>query len=104
MDGSPNALLDRELLEMVLFLDLPRRHTKPMTPASMHRFGGFADAIAAPAGELDAVPGFGDAGVTALKVLEAVEAATAAVLGIVVHELLVVGRRRHAPIRREGLL
>lgn len=101
MDGGPNAPLDRELLEMALFLDLPRRHTMLIKPASMHRFGGFANATAAPAGELDAVPGFGDAGVTALK---AVEAATAAVLGIVVHELLAIGRRRHASIRREGLL
>lgn len=62
---------------------------------------GGPNAIAAPAGGLEAAPVIGDAGVTALK---AVEAAAAAVFGTVVHELLVVGRGRHASIRREGLL
>ena len=56
---------------MVLFLALPRRETKPMAHALMRRFGGFADAVAEPAGELDAVPGLGDAGVAALKAVEA---------------------------------
>jgi DNA repair protein RadC len=71
VEGGPAALLDHELLEIVLFLALPRRDTKPMAHALMRRFGGFADAIAAPAAELDAVPGLGNSGVAALKAVEA---------------------------------
>jgi DNA repair protein RadC len=37
----------------------------------MRRFGGFADAIAAPPAHLDAVPGLGEAGMAALKAVEA---------------------------------
>ena len=71
MNGGPAALLDHELLETALFLAPPRRDTKPMAHALMRRFGGFADAIAAPPAELDAVPGLGEAGVAALKAVEA---------------------------------
>jgi DNA repair protein RadC len=71
VDGGPAALLDHELLEAVLFLALPRRDTKPMAHALMRRFGGFADAIAAPPVELGAVPGLGEAGVAVLKAVEA---------------------------------
>ena len=71
VDGGPAALLDHELLEIVLFLALPRRDTKPIAHALMRRFGGLADAVAAPAAELDAVPGLGGSGVAALKAVEA---------------------------------
>ena len=71
MAGGPNALLDHELLEVVLFLALPRRDTNPMAQALMRRFGGFAEAVAAPPCELDAVPGLGEAGTAALKAVEA---------------------------------
>jgi DNA repair protein RadC len=56
---------------MVLFLALPRRDTEPMAHALMRRFGGFADAIAAPPAELKAVQGLGGAGAAALKAVEA---------------------------------
>lgn len=69
--GGPAALLDHELLEMVLFLALPRRDTKPIALALMRRFGGFAGAISAPPGELDGVGGLGEPGVAALKAVEA---------------------------------
>jgi DNA repair protein RadC len=71
VEGGPGALLDHELLEIVLFLALPRRDTKPMAHALMQRFGGFAGAVAAPLTELDAVPGLGEAGAAALKAVEA---------------------------------
>ncbi len=71
VDGGPAALLDHELLEIVLFLALPRRDTKPIAHALMHRFGGFAGAIAAPPAELGAVPGLGEAGMAALKAVQA---------------------------------
>ena len=71
VEGGPAALLDHELLEIVLFLALPRRDTKPIAHALIRHFGGFADAIAAPTADLDAVPDLGDSGVAALKAVEA---------------------------------
>ena len=50
--AGPDALLDHELLEMVLFLALGRRDTKPIARALLRRFGSFANAIAAPLPEL----------------------------------------------------
>jgi DNA repair protein RadC len=69
--GGPAALLDHELLEIVLLLALPRRDTKPLAHALMRRFGGFAGAIAAPPPELEAIGGLGEAGAAALKAVEA---------------------------------
>src|SRR5690349_20918365 len=65
--AGPSALLDHEMLEMVLFLALPRRDTKPIARALLARFGGFAGAIAAPLPELQTVEGLGEAGAAALK-------------------------------------
>ena len=70
LKSGPEALLDHELLEMVLFLALPRRDTKPIARALLGRFGSFAGAIAAPAEELRRVEGLGDAGMAALKVVQ----------------------------------
>ncbi len=71
VEGGPGALLDHELLEMVLFHALPRRDTKPMAQALMRRFGGFAPAVSAPPAELGAVTGLGEAGAAALKAVQA---------------------------------
>ena len=40
--AGPQALADHEMLEMVLFLALPRRDTKPLARALLARFGSFA--------------------------------------------------------------
>lgn len=69
--AGPDALLDHELLEMVLFLALPRRDTKPLARALIARFGSFANAIAAPAEALRQVEGLGEAGLAALKTVHA---------------------------------
>jgi DNA repair protein RadC len=71
LTAGPEALLDHELLEMLLFQALPRRDTKPIARALLGRFGSFANAIAAPARELQEVEGMGEAGVAALKVVQA---------------------------------
>jgi len=68
--GGP-ALADHELIEMVLFLALPRRDTKPVARALIGRFGSFAAAISASPTQLVEVPGLGDAGVAALKTVQA---------------------------------
>ncbi len=68
--AGPDALLDHEMLEMVLFLALPRRDTKPIARALLAQFGSFAGAIAAPPQELRRVEGLGDAGLAALKLVQ----------------------------------
>lgn len=69
--AGPAALLDHELLEMVLFLAIPRRDTKPIARAMLARFGSFANAISAPVPELREIPQMGDAGIAALRVVQA---------------------------------
>ncbi len=69
LKAGPDALLDHEMLEMVLFLALPRRDTKPIARSLLARFGSFANAIAAPVAELRRIEGLGDAGLAALKLV-----------------------------------
>ncbi len=71
LSAGPDALADHELLEMALFLALPRRDTKPIAYALLARFGSFANAIAAPAAEIAAVDGMGEASAAALKIVQA---------------------------------
>ncbi|MCX7684365.1 MAG: DNA repair protein RadC [Acetobacteraceae bacterium] len=68
--AGPDALLDHELLEMVLFLAIPRQDTKPLAKALIARFGSFAAAIAAPAEELKQVEGAGESVIAALKTVQ----------------------------------
>lgn len=69
--AGPDAMADHELLEMVLFLALPRRDTKPIARALMSRFGSYAATISAPLNDLRAVGGIGEAGAAALKTVQA---------------------------------
>ena len=71
LTAGPAALADHELLEMVLFLALPRRDTKPIARALLARFGSFAGAISAPMAELLGIEGLGEAGGAALKTVQA---------------------------------
>jgi DNA repair protein RadC len=68
--AGPEALADHEMLEIVLFA-LPRRDTKPLARTLLSRFGSFARVIAAPVQDLLAVEGLGEAGVAALKSVQA---------------------------------
>ncbi|MDE1896205.1 MAG: DNA repair protein RadC [Rhodospirillales bacterium] len=69
--GGPEALADHELIEMTLFLALPRRDTKPIARALLAKFGSYANAISAPVPDLLGVEGLGEAGVSALKLVQA---------------------------------
>src|ERR1700722_14657292 len=69
--AGPDALADHEMLEMLLFLALPRRDTKPIARELLARFGGFGPVVTASPGELRAVEGLGDAGIAALKLAHA---------------------------------
>jgi DNA repair protein RadC len=71
LKAGPDALADHEMLEMVLFLALPRRDTKPLARALLSRFRSFAAVIAAPVPDLLAVDGMGDAAAAALKTVQA---------------------------------
>ncbi len=70
LEGEGAGLSDQDLLEMILFLALPRRDTKPIARALVARFGGLAGAIAAPAQALRGIEGLGDAGIAALRVVQ----------------------------------
>ncbi|WP_235705203.1 RadC family protein [Acidiphilium iwatense] len=71
LKAGPDSLADHEVLEMMLFLALPRRDTKPIARALVTKFGSYAQAIAAPIAELLAVEGLGEAGAAALKIVQA---------------------------------
>ncbi|MEJ0046445.1 MAG: UPF0758 domain-containing protein [Rhodospirillales bacterium] len=58
--GGPEAVADHELLEMILFLAILRRDTKPIAYRLVQRFGSFANAIAAPMRELLEIEGIGE--------------------------------------------
>ena len=71
LTGGSDGMLDHELLEMVLFLALPRRDTKPLARALLDRFASFAGVIAAPLADLSAIDGLGEAAIAALKTVQA---------------------------------
>ena len=71
LTAGPEALADHEMLEMMLFLALPRRDTKPIAKELLTRFGGFGAVVTASPDELRATEGLGDAGVAALKLAQA---------------------------------
>ena len=48
LSAGPDSVADHELLEMILFLALPRRDTKPIARDLLTRFGSFAAAVSAP--------------------------------------------------------
>ena len=48
------ALADYEILEMLLFLGIPRRDTKPLAKSLVNRFGSLAAVLAAPPASLRA--------------------------------------------------
>jgi DNA repair protein RadC len=73
LNGGGSAISDYELLELILFLALPRRDTKPLARDLLRRYGSLGNAIAAPVAQLRTVHGMGQASVAGLKIV--VEAA-----------------------------
>jgi DNA repair protein RadC len=71
LKAGPEALADHEMLEMILFIALPRRDTKPLARALLDRFRSFGGVVGAPAAELLAVDGIGEAGAAAVKLVQA---------------------------------
>ncbi len=71
IERGPGALADYEVLEMLLFLSMPKGDTKPLAKALINRYGSFARVMAAPAEQLLATPGLGPHSAAALKLVEA---------------------------------
>ncbi len=69
LEGGPGALPDYEMLELLLFMALPRRDTKPLAKRLLDRFGSYANVISASADQLRSVDGAGDSVVAALKIV-----------------------------------
>ncbi len=67
--GQGDTMADYELLEMMLFIALPRIDTKTLSKTLIARFGSYAAVIAAPREELLAVKGVGESAVATLKVV-----------------------------------
>jgi DNA repair protein RadC len=71
LERGPDALADYELLEMLLFLAMPKGDTKPLAKALINRFGSFAAVLAAPQRDLLAARGLGEHSVAAIKLVQA---------------------------------
>jgi DNA repair protein RadC len=54
LSNGPDGLADYEVLEMLLFLSIPRRDTKPLAKAIINRFGDFCQALTAAPPDLHA--------------------------------------------------
>nr|WP_164738143.1 DNA repair protein RadC [Frigidibacter oleivorans] len=72
MEGGAAAVPDYELLELVLFLAIPRQDVKPLARRLLDRFGDVNAVVTAPPARLSEVQGAGEAVVQTLKVVEAV--------------------------------
>jgi DNA repair protein RadC len=70
-DSRGEALPDYELLELILFLALPRRDTKPIAKALLTKFGSFSEVLAAPEARLREIDGVGDKAIHVLKLVQA---------------------------------
>ena len=71
LNAGPDALADHEMLEMILYIALPRRDTKPIARELLVRFRTFGGVLGAPVQELRAVDGMGEAGAAAVKLVQA---------------------------------
>src|SRR6202049_784145 len=71
LTGGRDALPDYGWRELLLFMVIPQRDTKPLAKALIAHFGSFADVIAAPPERLMEVDGVKSATVAALKIVEA---------------------------------
>lgn len=71
LTGGPEALADYEMLELLLFMAIPRRDIKPLAKTLLTRFGNLSGVINAPITELEKVDGLSENSITALKVVQA---------------------------------
>jgi len=70
--GGEKALMDYELLELVLFRSIPRRDVKVLAKSLISKFGSLAEVICAKEERLKEVKGVGDAVISDFKIMLAV--------------------------------
>jgi len=70
-DVGADALVDYELLELVLFRAIKRQDVKPLARRLLDVFGDFNAVISAPRGQLSNIKGVGDSVIDELKIVEA---------------------------------
>lgn len=73
-EAGPAALADYELLELLLFMAIPRRDVKPMAKALLARFGDIGHVFAAAPENLMEIEGMTDGAAIALKAVDATAA------------------------------
>ncbi len=71
LKGGPEGLPDYELLELILFLAIPRRDVKPLAKELIERFGSYAAVLSADVETLRNAPGLGETAVAAIKSIQA---------------------------------
>jgi len=74
LTNGPDALQDYELLELLLFMAIPRRDVKPLAKALLAQFGSLPEIMAANPKELTAINGISENTAAALKATEALAA------------------------------
>lgn len=74
VEAGPQALADYELLELLLFMAIPRRDVKPLAKTLIKNFGDLGGVFAAGIDELAAIDGMSESAAVALKSVEAAAA------------------------------
>lgn len=72
LDNGSKALADYELLELLLFLGIPRKDVKPLAKDLLKRFGSMGGVIAADINSLRETPHMTESAVVAIKTVQAV--------------------------------
>lgn len=71
VSSGPDALADYEMLELILFMAIPRRDVKPLAKQLLLRFGNMACVLNAPLSELQTVDGVSENIAIGLKTFQA---------------------------------
>lgn len=69
--ASPDSLPDYELLELLLFMAIPRRDVKPIAKTLIARFGNLAGVMHASRSELEGVAGISENTAVTIKTIQA---------------------------------
>lgn len=69
--AAPDSLPDYELLELLLFMAIPRRDVKPIAKTLIARFGSLSGVLNASVAELEGVDGISEITATAIKIIRA---------------------------------
>lgn len=70
--GGADALQDYELLELLLFMAIPRRDVKPLAKTLLQKFGSLPELMSAPHNALSRIDGISDNTATAIKAVTAI--------------------------------